>query len=226
MPPTLTSNGATRAAPAAPSQPRRLPAALGAQRNRSRVAAGALVLALCTLGAVVVFGKVGDRQAVLVMARTVEVGEIVDAADLRAVKVSADPGLRTVPAAARARVVGRPAAVRLVSGSLLSPAELGEGTGLPEGMALVGAVLKAGQFPLGLAPGDTVALVAAPLSGAAGSVTSDGSTDPPIATVVAVELAADAIGTTAVSLQLPAEAAPGAATAGAAGRLNLVVVDR
>lgn len=226
MPPTLTSNGATRAAPLRPSSSRTLPAALGTQRNRSRVAAGALVLAACTLGAVVVFGKVGDRQAVLVMAKTVEVGEIVEAADLRAVKLSADPGLRPVPVAERATVVGRPAAVRLVAGSLLSPAEVGEGTGLPEGMALVGAVLKAGQFPLGLAPGDTVALVADPASGVGVTGTSEASTQAPTATVVAVDLAGDAIGTTAVSLQLPAEAAPAIATAGAAGRLSLVVVDR
>ena len=31
---------------------------------------------------------------------------------------------------------------------------VGAGTGLPQGMALIGAVLRAGQFPLGLAPGD------------------------------------------------------------------------
>jgi hypothetical protein len=190
------------------------------------MAGGALVLAVCTLGAVIVFGRVGDRRAVLVMARTVEVGKIVQPDDVRAVKVSADPALGAVPAAERARVVGRPAAVRLVSGSLLSPAQVGGGVGLPEGMALVGAVLKAGQFPLGLAAGDTVALVAAPGSGADATVGTDGSAEPATATVVAVELAGDAIGTTSVSLQLPAQAAPAVAGAGAAGRLNLVVVHR
>jgi hypothetical protein len=227
MSPTLTSNGTRRAAPAPPpTPPQPLTGLLGAPGNRARMAGGALVLAVCTLGAVIVFGKVGDRHAVLVMARTLEVGKIVQPTDLRAVKVSADPGLGAVPAAQRARVVGRPAAVRLVSGSLLSPAQVGEGGGLPDGMALVGAVLKAGQFPLGLAPGDTVALVTAPGSGAAGTATTDGSGEPATATVVAVELAGDAIGTTTVSLQLPAQAAPAPAMAGAAGRLNLVVVHR
>jgi hypothetical protein len=196
------------------------------QRNRSRVAAGALVLAATTLGAVVVFGRVGDRQAVLAMARTVEVGEIVGAGDLRVVHVSADPGLQAVPAADRSRVVGHPAAVRLVSGSLLSPAEVGVGAGLPEGTALVGAVVKAGQFPLGLAPGDTVALVTAPASGTGITVSAETTAEPPTAIVVAIEHAADATGNTAVSLQLPAEAALAVAGAGAAGRLNLVVVDR
>ncbi len=227
MSPTLTSNGAGRAAPSPPPatlQPRA--GAVGSPGNRSRVAGGALVLALCTLGAVIVFGRIGDRQAVLVMARTVEVGTIVQPADVRAVEVSADPGLGAVPAAQRARVVGRPAAVRLVSGSLLSPAQVGDGGGLPDGMALVGAVLKAGQFPLGLAAGDTVALVTAAGSAPTATVGTDVSPEPATATVVAVELARDAIGTTTVSLQVPAQAAPAIAGAGAAGRLNLVVVHR
>jgi hypothetical protein len=93
-------------------------------------------------------------------------------------------------------------------------------------MALVGAILKPGQFPLGLAPGDTVALVAAPASGAGVVVAADSAAEPPTATVVAVDRAADATGNTTVSLQLPANTASLIAGAGAAGRLNLVVVGR
>lgn len=218
----VVSSGTTGVVPAS-----RLPSAAASyQRNRSRVAAGGLLLATCSLGAVVAFGKVGDRQAILAMARTVEIGEVVEPGDLRIVHVSSDPSLRAVPAADRSRIVGRPAAVRLSAGSLLSPDEMGAGAGLPEGMALVGAVLKAGQFPLGLAIGDTVALVAAPASGTGIPVTGEGFLESPTATVVAVELAADASGATAVSLQLPAGAAQSVAGAGAAGRLNLVVVNR
>ena len=223
MSPTVTSNGTTRAASPLPDPPA---LTSSAQRNRSRVAAGALILVACTLAAVVVYGRVGDRRAVLVVARSVDVGETLEAGDLRVVHVSADPGLHTIPAAQRSRVVGQPAAVRLVPGSLLAPTEIGDGAALPEGMALVGAILKPGQFPLGLAPGDTVALVAVPASGAGVAVTADSPAEPPTATVVAVDRAADPTGNTAVALQLPAKAAPLVAGAGAAGRLNLVVVGR
>ena len=223
MSPTVTSNGTTRAAAPLPPTPA---LSSNARRNRSRVAAGALILVACTLAAVVVYGRVGDRRAVLAVARGVDVGETVEASDLRVVHVSTEPGLRTIPATQRSGILGRPAAVRLVPGSLLSPDEIGDGAALPEGMALVGAILKPGQFPLGLAPGDTVALVAAPASGAGVVVTADSVAEPPTATVVAVERAADATGNTTVSLQLPANAASLVAGAGAAGRLNLVVVGR
>lgn len=222
---TVTSNGASRAAPPLPPPPN-LASTFGAERNRSRVAAGALLLAVCTLAAVVVYGRVGDRQAVLAVARTVDVGEVVGTRALRVVQVSSDAGVRTVPAADRARVVGRPAAVRLVAGSLLSPAEIGEGTGLPDGMALIGTVLKTGQFPLSLAAGDTVALVTSAASGSDPTLTTEAASTPPTATVVAVESGMDATGNTAVSLQLPTDTAAMVAAAGAAGRLNLIVVDR
>lgn len=225
MPATVTSNGAKRATPSLPP-PGNLASTFGAQRNRSRVAAGGLLLAICTLAAIVVYGRVGDRQAVLAMARTVDVGEVVEAKDLRVVQVSSDAGVRSVPATDRTRIVGHPAAVRLVAGSLLSPAEIGEGAGLADGMALIGTVLKAGQFPLSLAPGDTVALVTSAASGSDPIVTSEATAAPPTATVVAVETGVDATGNTAVTLQLPTETAAMVAGAGAGGRLNLIVVDR
>ena len=223
MSPTVTSNSTSRATSSLPTRPA---LASTAQRNRSRIAAGALILAACTLAAVVVYGRIGDRRAVLAVARGVDVGQTLQAGDLRIVHVSADPGLRSIPASQRSQVLGRPAAVRLVPGTLLSPAEIGDGAALPEGMALVGAILKPGQFPLGLAPGDTVALVAAPASGAGVAVGADSSAVPPTATVVAVDRSDDATGNTIVSLQLPATSAPLIAGAGAAGRLNLVVVGR
>src|SRR5437870_10547778 len=125
MPATTTANG-TRRPPNSTIPPLpATPADTAARRNRSRAAAGALVLTVCTLGAVLIFGRVGDRQAVLAMARTVEVGQIVQIGDLRVVHVSADPGVHPVPAAHRSQIVGRPAAVRLLSGTMLSKSQVG-----------------------------------------------------------------------------------------------------
>jgi hypothetical protein len=225
MPTTVTSNGARRAS--TPSLPHPPPSSAG-RRDRSRVAAGGLVLTVCTLAAVLVYGRVGDRHDVLAMARTVEVGQVVQAGDLRVVHVSADPGVHTVRAAERARIVGQPAAVRLLAGTMLSADQVGDATRLPAGTALVGAVVKAGQFPLGLAAGDTVGLiVSSPTAGSTGASSDQGSQNAlPVATVVAVQPAVDATGNTAVSLQVPLAVAPAVADAGAAGRLNLVVMGR
>lgn len=224
MPATTTTNG-TRGAPTPTGPPR--PATTpdsGARRNRSRAAAGALLLTVCTFGAVLIFGRVGDRQAVLALARTVEVGQIIEMGDLRTVHVSADPDVHPVPASQRSQIVGRPAGVRLLAGTMLSKSQVGDATGLPKGMALVGAVLKPGQYPLGLAPGDTVALVVSSLGS---TTTADQSqSGPPIATVVAVAPAADATGNTAASLQVPLPNAPVVAEAGAAGQLSLLVIGR
>jgi len=222
---TTTANGAR---PASTSTTTRLPAVApdtGARRDRSKAAAGALVLTVCTLGALLIYGRVGHRQAVLAMARTVEVGQVVDLGDLRTVHVSADPGVRTVPVAQRSQIVGRPAAVRLLAGTMLSAAQVGDATGLPKGMALVGAVLKPGQYPLGLAPGDAVTIV---VTGSSGSTTraDQSQSGPPTATVVAVAPAPDATGSTAASLQVPVSSAPAVAEAGAAGQLSLVVIGR
>ena len=224
MPATTTANGTRRPPISTPPLPAS-PADTAARRNRSRAAAGALVLTVCTLGAVLLFGRVGDRQAVLAMARTVEVGQIVQIGDLRIVHVSADPGVHPVLAAQRTQIVGRPAAIRLISGTMLSKSQVGEPAGLPKGMALVGAVLKSGQYPLGLAPGDTVSVVVNSASGST-TVTDQNQFGPPTATVVAVAPAADSTGATAASLQVPLANAPAIAEAGAAGQLSLMVIGR
>jgi hypothetical protein len=219
------TNGAQRTSPASVFPTLSSPLRAGG-RNRSRVAAGTLVMLLATLGALVLFGKAGDRQAVLAVARTVEVGEVVEAGDVHVVHVSADPGVRAIPSGRRSRVVGRTAAVRLVPGSLLASGQLGEGMALPAGQAMVGAVLKPGQYPIGLGVGDRVALVIGAASGVGSVVSADSTGTPSTATVAAIGDAADATGGVTISLVVPADAAPGLATAGAAGRLNLVVLGR
>jgi hypothetical protein len=188
------------------------------------VAAGLLLVLVTTLGVLVLFAKAGDRQAVLAVARTVEVGEVVDGRDVRVVHVSADPGVRAIPAARRPEVVGRTAAVRLVPGSLLASGQLGDGVAVPAGQAMVGAILKPGQYPIGLGVGDRVALVFGAASGVGLVDSADSAGTPPTATVAAIGDAADATGGITVSLVVPADAASGLAGAGAAGRLNLVVL--
>lgn len=149
---------------------------------RRRLPLTAVAVVVAVLGAVVFAGllaSTNERSEVLAVARPVAVGERIDAADLAVAEVSASDALRPVPAAERARVVGRRAAVGLVPGMLLTPDSVAAGPVLDAGKATVGLSLKPGRFPLGIAKGQRVLLVLAGV----------GREDPPVtheATVVAV----------------------------------------
>ena len=127
----------------------------------------ALLLILCS-GAVagMLFLRAGSRTAVLAVARPVPVGHIVTDRDLTVVRISVDPGLRPLAAAARPRVVGRVAAVTLVPGTLLTRAHLSTEPPISSTQAVVGVALKPGQLPgQGLQPGDLVEVERTPPPG-------------------------------------------------------------
>lgn len=207
----------------APRGPRPRPAgatARAAARSRSRVLAGALVLVISALAAGVLYANAGDRHPVLAVARNVEAGQVIAAADLREVLAAPMDGVRTVPASQRSSVVGRTAAERLSPGSLLHPAQVATGPVVDPASAVVGALLRPGQYPLGLRPGDAVAAVVLAPSGA--------PVDQGVASVRAVLTAMGAASAAGLPVSLavsPGDAAMVAA-AGAAGRLAVVVVPR
>ena len=102
------------------------------------------------------------RRAVLVVVHPVTAGDVISASDVAAVKMSPAKGVGFMAAADASTVVGRTAAVALVPGSLLLPAQLGSPTGLTDGQAAVGLLLEPGRYPPGLRSGDHVAVVSAP----------------------------------------------------------------
>ena len=184
-------------------------------RNRGRMAAGVALLAASALLAVLVYGNLGERTGVLVAATRVDAGDVIDDADVRVVRLAADQGLATLPASRRAAIVGRRAAVGLVPGALISDASVAEGPTLPSGTVVIGAVLRPGQYPIGLRQGDQV-LVLVDASDEAGR--DDRSVD---AVIVSVSTRSGPEGT-AVALAVPKASAPSLARAGAAGRLLIV----
>lgn len=198
--------------------------ARAAARNRSRVLLGALVLVASALAAGLLYANLGDRHPVLAVARAVEAGQVVEAGDLREILAAPAPGIRTVPASSRRAMVGRTAAARLVPGSLLHPTQLVAGPVVDPGRAVVGAVLKPGQFPVGIRVGDDVlAVVLAP----EGAPVDDGALPvPPRARVAAVERSSDPGAGFMVSLAVEPGDATMLATAGARGRLTLVLAPR
>lgn len=153
--------------------------------GRVRTQWTALAAALVVLAGVVVTWAVssaGRRVQVVQVAQQVEAGSPIEVADLITAAVAFDPGVEgLVPAASLDALLGRIAAIDLEPGVLLQRGMWRDGESLLDGERAVGAVLSAGRFPPGLAPGDLVlgaplgGLLIAGLGGPAGSTIDGGA---------------------------------------------------
>ena len=118
---------------------------------------------LLVVGCALVFAEaslhVGSREQVLVTSKPLVAGQLVAPGDLRAAQLSTGPGVEVVSAGDEGNVVGRPAAVSLAAGAVLTPNELGSLSPVPSGSDVVALGLKAGQYPPGLSAGDNVQVV-------------------------------------------------------------------
>lgn len=116
--------------------------------------------ALVVLAGVVVAWAVssaGRRVMVVQVVQSVSAGDTLEAADLMLTGVAFDPGVEgLVPASSLDALIGRIAAIDLEAGVLLQRGMWRDGASLLDGERAVGAVLKAGRFPLGLGIGSTV----------------------------------------------------------------------
>lgn len=189
-------------------------------RSTARIAIGVLVIALSALGAAVLFSSAADRVTVIGVARDVPIGQKITEEDLREVSIAGGSGLQSIPADDAATVIGRTASVQLIGGSLLNPGQLADGPSLPEGTVIAGAVLKGGQYPVGLSIGDTVDVVETT------SPDASGVGEPVVrgrATVTDIAEPDDGQSQLLVSLAVPSDAATAVSSAGAAGRISLVV---
>jgi hypothetical protein len=168
--------------------------------------------------------------AVIGVARQVPQGQLVQADDLRQVDVSIANGIQVVPLSQASLVIGKPASVTLLSGTLLSPSDLGGLQNMQSGQAVVGVDLKPGMFPAsGVVPGEAVIVVltgpaGTPVSAAAGSTGSSGVISS--ASVVGVDNSPDGSsdGDVVVSVEVPSNVAPLIADASAAGQAALIQV--
>jgi hypothetical protein len=190
------------------------------------VALGVMLIAGFALASVLASQHLGQRRAVLAVFRPVAAGQPLEAGDLQVVHLASDGPVRPVAAADEPSVLGRPAAVPLLAGSLLTTDALGPPATLGPDEAVVAVALKAGQFPTGLGPGTRV-LVAD--TGDAGSVAAGtragvpaGSALVDSAVVVDVQGPGDTGEATVVALRLPARDAALVAAASKADRVALV----
>ena len=184
------------------------------------VVVGVLLVVGCALGFADASLSLASHEDVLVVAQPLAAGQVLSSSDLRAVRVSTGTGLDVVPVGSEASVVGRPAAVPLVAGALLTQGEVGAAPPTSAGADLVAVALKAGLFPPDLAPGDRVQVVPV-VTSASSTATAPGS--PVNATVLGVEAAPAASNTATVfSLQVAKTDADAVASIAAAGEVSLV----
>lgn len=189
------------------------------RRNRTRAAAGFVLLVVCALGVGVAFSNAAQRSPVLAVARTVRAGQQITDADVREVLLGSPPSGSTIAASGRARVVGRTASVDLPAGALIAPSMVASGPAAASGRSVIGASLRDGQFPAELVAGDRVQIVVLPSDNATGEARSPSA--PVDATVVGIRPLDQ--GGVSVSLAVDPSKAADLAVAGARARLSLVL---
>ena len=129
-----------------------------------------LLIALGGLGAAFAVTSVRATGSYLAVARPVEVGREISAADLITVQVAGGQGLDPVPAARLDEVVGKRAAVALLPGTLLTLGQVTDAPLLGPGQQQIALGLKPAQVPAReLHPGDKVLLVSTPDDNASGA---------------------------------------------------------
>ncbi|MBG6068543.1 SAF domain-containing protein [Micromonospora ureilytica] len=122
-----------------------------------------LLIALGGLGAAFAVTSVRATGSYLAVARPVEVGREISAADLVTVQVAGGQGLRPVPAGRLDEVVGKRAAVALLPGTLLTLGQVTDDPLLGPGQQQIALGLETAQVPAReLHPGDKVLLVSTP----------------------------------------------------------------
>lgn len=184
---------------------------------------GVIVLALVIAG-VIVFTRIGERHPVLAVARPVAAGQVIQASDLREVKLPKDQGIDPVAARDRSKVVGKVAKVTLIPGTTLAWDALEEApAALGANEAVVGIALKPGMYPSELRAGDRVRVVEAGTAGASSSEAPSALV--PDARVRSVARDTErGQGGIVVSLVVPVDKSAAVAAGASAGRISLAVV--
>ena len=208
------------------------PPGQGPRRGRRRsipLAAGGVVLVVvCALVFAEGWLAAGHRQPVLALAQPVAAGQVITAADLETVRVSAAGPVSLVPASRQADVVGSTAAASLPAGTLLAGSDIGTPPPV-KGQVRLGIALKPGAYPPDLAAGQDVDVLATPAAAASGSSSAGAASAAlPVGEAVVLSVspaaASSGSGDTVVEIQVPADAMPQVAAANAAGQIALATI--
>ena len=184
-------------------------------RGKVRTQWLALGAALVVLAGVLVawaLSRAADRVQVVSVAQPIRAGEVIDMEDLTVTGIAFDgPVTGLVPDTSLDALVGKVAAVDLEAGALVQVGMWRDGAEVAPGERTIGAVLAAGQFPVGLGQGDSA--LAAPLD-------PENTTAPVVVRVLAATPTDD--GSLGVTLAVPEEHAVSLAQLAANDLLVLV----
>ena len=132
----------------------------GSGRRPVIAVASLAVVVVCAALFAVIYVHSSRLVAVIGVAHQVPQGQVLEVTDLRQVDISIAGGVDVVPVSDASEVIGRQVSVTLLSGTLLSPSDLGVARVLPSGQAIVGVDLKPGMMPAaGVTAGETVLVV-------------------------------------------------------------------
>ena len=137
---------------------------------------GAALVVLAGLLVAWGLSRAADRVDVVSVARPVSAGTVLRAEDLTITAIAVDgtaPGL--VPAASLTALVGRATTIDLQPGTLLTVGMWADASSLADDERTVGAVLKPGRYPAGLAQGMSALALSLSTDGASDDGASDGS---------------------------------------------------
>lgn len=117
------------------------------RKNPVRIA---IAVSVTSVGALIIgyaFLSLSDTVGVVVANQTIERGTTLTSDDLTVANVKLDPSISVVPQSDLDDLLGQAAAVEIVEGSLLSPAEVTTDPIPGIGETLVNLALQPGQFP-------------------------------------------------------------------------------
>lgn len=220
--PTSTRQGPnTRGARLSPAS--RVATPVRGRRRPTLIVAGGLLVILPALGAAWFFNSSRDAHSVLVMAKTVQAGEVIEREDLTAAALPDDTNLPNIASTASDSVIGQRAATDLPRGAVLNESSTVAEVVPAADRAVVGVLLTPAQMPEDtLRPGDTVRLVDVPNNDANLSQDTPASADGVIVSVGA----ADANGAVVINVDIEAGRAPLLAAHAAIGRVAVVLDTR
>lgn len=197
----------------------------GAIRGRQRPVLFAASVTVAVLAAIVGIWQLNaawQRLPVLVMARAIPVGTVIQDADLAVAEVYVDAAVAHVTAAQRPQLVGKIATADLAAGALLAPGQIGDVTPPSTGQALVVVAVPASRIPaIGLRPGDSILVVSTP---AAQADVPAGQPASVPATIVRVGVPDADSSLTPIDVVVAASDGPTVAARAATGRVAIVVL--
>lgn len=128
-----------------------------------RVAVGLVLMLVAVLGGASLIRTAQERTPVLLVAGSVQPGEVIGDADLRVAEVSLPAGVDYLPATMRAEIVGRVAAEPLWDGKVLASASVADAPPLAVGTVAITLLLPAESAIGGdVRAGDRVAVISSP----------------------------------------------------------------